>query len=66
MNGAEFLTIAELTRLLRFDATAPSKPEIACRQWLRRQAVPVLKRGRTLLVERRVIDAILRGYRTSA
>lgn len=41
----DYLTIPELTRLLRFDATAPKKPELACRQWLARQAVPVLKRG---------------------
>ncbi len=59
-SRAEYLTIPELTRLLRFDVTAPAKPELACRQWLRRQAVPVLKRGRTLLIERRVIEALLR------
>jgi hypothetical protein len=48
-------------RLLRFEVTAPGDPVEAFRKWLRRRAVPVLRRGRVLLVERQVLEAILRG-----
>lgn len=56
----EYLTLAEGARLLRFDATAAS-PVPAFRKWLRREAVPVRRRGRVLLVERRELEAALRG-----
>jgi hypothetical protein len=54
-----YLTIAEGARFLRFDVTAPSDPEGAFRRWLRRQAVPLRKRGRTILIERRHLEAFL-------
>lgn len=57
----EYLTLDEGARLLRFDQTAPKSVVRAFRQWLRRNGVPVLKRGRTLLIDRRVLDAYVRG-----
>lgn len=57
----EYLLLDEVARICRFDVTAPSRPSAAAWEWLRREAVPVLRRGRTLLVERRVLDAVLRG-----
>lgn len=47
-------TVKELTTDLRF----PS--EHACRQWLTRQRVPCLKRGRVILVDPRDVEAKLR------
>jgi hypothetical protein len=60
MAEPESLTMAEAAVLLRFDATAPSNPVKAVRQWLHRQATPVVRRGRVLLVERRVLLAVVR------
>lgn len=56
----EFLTLDEAARLCRFDASAPSNPANAFRKWAKRQHVPLCYRGRTILVERR----ILLGYLT--
>ena len=47
-------TVKELTADLRF----PS--EDACRQWLRREHVPCLKRGRVILIDPRDVEAKLR------
>lgn len=55
-----YLTLDEGARFCRFDATAVN-PAVAFRKWLHRQAVPIVRRGRVLLVERRVLDAVLRG-----
>jgi hypothetical protein len=55
-----YLTLDEGARFCRFDATAQS-PVIAFRKWLHRNSVPVRRRGRVLLVERRVLEAVLRG-----
>jgi hypothetical protein len=55
-----FLTLAEGARFVRFDASS-KLPSKAFRKWLRRHSVPVLRRGRVLLVERRILEAILRG-----
>lgn len=52
------LTLEEGARLCRFDTC--QDPVQAFRKWLRRQGVPVVRRGRMLLVERRVLDAMLR------
>ena len=57
----ELLTLEEGARLCRFDVTAPAAPVNGFRKWLVRQGVPVLRRGRVLLVERRVLMAYLRG-----
>jgi hypothetical protein len=56
-----YLTIEEGARYARFDATAPTCAERSFRQWLMRYNVPVARRGRTILVERRILDAYLRG-----
>jgi hypothetical protein len=57
----EYLTLDEGATLLRFDVTSPANPRKAFGKWLRRHAVPVLRRGRVLLVERRVLVAMLKG-----
>lgn len=57
---SEYLTLAEVATLLRFDATAPSRPRQAVRDWLKRWEVPILRRGHILLVERTVIEAVIR------
>ena len=54
-----YLLVEEIARELRFDATAKN-PRRAALKWLARHAVPVLKRGKTILVERHVIEAVLR------
>jgi hypothetical protein len=53
-----FLTVAEAARFCRFDATA-NDPEDAFRQWARRQGLPIRRRGRFLMVERRVLETFL-------
>jgi hypothetical protein len=62
-DGPQYLTTEEGARLLRFDATAPASAVVSFRQWLRREGVPVLRRGRVLLVERRELEAALRRDR---
>jgi hypothetical protein len=57
----DLLTVSEGARLARFEVTAPGDPIGAFRKWLRREAIPVLRRGRILLIERRVLLAALRG-----
>jgi hypothetical protein len=57
----QYLTLDEGARLLRFDVTAPGRPRARFLAWLRREHVPVLRRGRVLLVERHVLDAALRA-----
>lgn len=59
MNSRDLLlrglrTVKDLTVDLRF----PS--EKACRQWLQRQRVPCLKRGRVLLIDPRDVEVKLR------
>jgi hypothetical protein len=54
IDDSPFLTLEEGARLCRFDATA-AQPVLAFRKWLRRHAVPVVRRGRVLLVDRRVL-----------
>jgi len=56
---SHYLTVDEGARLLRFDVTAPGNPRECFRQYLRRHAVPVLRRGRVLLIDRRVLEATL-------
>ena len=56
-DDARLRELREAARLCRFDATA-DHPEVAFRQWARRHAVPALRRGRVLLFDRRVIDAV--------
>lgn len=51
-----YFTLAEAADFLRF-----STPK-ACREWLRRQRIPIVKRGRAVLVLRVSIDeALMRG-----
>jgi hypothetical protein len=54
-----FLTLEEGARFCRFDATA-ADPADAFRKWLHRHSVPVVRRGRVVLVERRVLEDLLR------
>lgn len=54
-----YLTLDEGARFCRFDVTAPKNPLDAFRRWLHRQAVPVVRRGRTLLVEKALLEAML-------
>jgi hypothetical protein len=51
----------EGARYARFDATAPSDPVRLFRAWVRSEGIPVSRRGRRLLIDRRVLDAYLRG-----
>src|SRR4051812_49076576 len=53
-----FLTAEEAARYLRFDVTA-ADPVHAFRRWAARWAIPIRRRGRVLLVERRVLDLAL-------
>lgn len=53
-----YLTLAEGARFWRFDATAVN-PKEAFRRWLHRNAVPIRRRGKTLLVEKRLVEAVL-------
>jgi len=55
-----YLTLDEGARFCRFDATADD-PRNAFRQWLHRNAVPIRKRGKTILIERRVLENCLLG-----
>lgn len=59
IRESPYLTMEEAARFCRFDATA-DKPAVAFRRWLHRHAVPVVRRGRVLLVDRRVLEATLR------
>lgn len=52
-----FLTLEEGARYCRFDDCR--RPVVCFRQWLRRQGIPVVRRGRGLLIDRRVLDAVL-------
>lgn len=54
-------TIAELAARLRFTETAPGDPEASCRDWLRREGIVSLRRGRVILVEGLDVDRKLRG-----
>jgi hypothetical protein len=58
-RGSPFLTLAEGAAYCRFDTCVT--PTAAFRKWLHRQAVPIVRRGRMLLVERRVLDLVLKG-----
>jgi len=60
MKSPELMTLSEGAAYLRFDATAKN-PVGAFRKWLHRNNVPIRKRGRVILVERRVLDAITQG-----
>jgi hypothetical protein len=61
--ASPFLTLGEAAIYLRFDVCAD--PARSCRRWLHRHAVPVVRRGRALLIERRVLEAILANERTT-
>lgn len=54
-------TIPELAARLRFTETAPGNPEASCRDWLRREGIVSLRRGRVILVEGTDVDRKLRG-----
>lgn len=55
----QYLLLDDVVELLHFDRTAPLHARESCRKWLERQAVPVLRRGRVLLIERAVLAAKL-------
>lgn len=57
LADSPFLTLEEAARYLRFDACA--FPVRACLKFLVRQAVPVVRRGRAVLVERRVLESFV-------
>lgn len=54
-----YLTLEEAADLARFDTC--QKPVVAFRKWAMRAGLPVCRRGRVLLVERRVLEAFLNG-----
>lgn len=56
---SDYLTLDEGARLLRFDVTAPRSMRQAFRHYLHRHAIPILRRGRVLLVERQILLATL-------
>lgn len=56
-----WLTVKEVAERLRFTVTAPSDPDKACRDWLKRKGiVPVKRGGRVLLIDELDITAALR------
>lgn len=55
-----WLTVKEVAERLRFTVTAPADPAHACREWLRRQGIVGVTRGRRILIDERDIDAALR------
>ena len=57
----DLLTMREGALLARFDVTAAADPTEAFRKWVRRRALPVLRRGRVLLIRRCVVLAALVG-----
>lgn len=57
LDDSPFVTLEEGARYCRFDDC--KNPVIAFRKWLYRANVPFRKRGRKLLVERRVLDRML-------
>jgi hypothetical protein len=60
ISDSPYLTVDEAARFCRFDATAPQSIAKSFRAWLHRQAVPIIRRGRVLLIEKRVLEAALR------
>jgi hypothetical protein len=56
-----FVGIKQLTIDLDFVTTAPGNPEDACRTWLRRHGIVSLRRGRTILIDWRDVERVLRG-----
>jgi hypothetical protein len=60
IRDSPFLTLAEGARFCRFDATAPRHTTEVFRQWLRRHNVPLVRRGRVLLVDKKVLETVLR------
>ena len=53
-----YLRTDEAARFLRFDGP---RARALFRKWALRHRVPVCRRGRTLLYERRVLEAFLKG-----
>jgi hypothetical protein len=60
-----YLTLDEGALFCRFDARVsnPNDMREQFRRWLHRNRVPVRRVGRTVLVERRHLEAFLRGDR---
>ena len=56
-----YMLVEDVARELRFTTTAKDW-RLATLQWLARHAVPVLKRGRVLLLERHVLEVVLRRH----
>lgn len=59
LPDSPFLTMHEGARFARFDDC--QEPARAFRQWLGRKAVPVVRARGALLVERRVLELVLKG-----
>lgn len=55
-----WLTVKQIAEKLRFTETAPRDPQKACRDWLRREGLVGVNRGRVLLFDELDIDAVLR------
>lgn len=64
MDPDPYMTAAETITLLRLDAEPGDSGE-RLRNLIRRQQLPVLRRGRLQLFKREEIDAWLRGERVS-
>jgi hypothetical protein len=58
-TDSPFLTLPEGAIRYKFTVTAPKEPVQAFREWLQRNAVPIKRRGRCILVETAVVDAML-------
>jgi len=58
-----YLTADECVAYLRLDAGGGENPRERLRNLVRRQGLPVLKRGRLQLFSREAVDAWLRGER---
>lgn len=56
----KYLTLDQGAALLCFDVTAPSRPRQHFLEFLKRNAIPMVRRGRTYLVEARVLEAVIR------
>lgn len=60
-HQGHWISVKQLAVDLDFTTTAPGNPEDACRQWLRRNQIVGVRRGRVILVDSLDVDRALRG-----
>ncbi len=60
VHEPEYLTLKQAAAELHFDERSPSDPVNGFRRWALRWGLPMVGRGRVLLVERAVLREFLR------